>query len=143
MENTLENKAAFINQYYGCKVLYVGGVGLQEVGKGGWNLKHSSFFIELTPLSNISDDDAIEVAKIANWGPLHSDRVKAGKSIVNGKFGIDSNAVNPDDEDYDTILNYIPVFDFLRSKGYALPFRGVDVETLISWGWVKLKTEKE
>jgi hypothetical protein len=39
----------------------------------------------------------------------------------------------------------IPIYfitDYLRSKGYALPFMGLSVEQQISYGWVKLKTNK-
>ena len=57
MENNLENKARFIAQYYGVKALYVGGVGVVRIGYGGWNLKHPDFFLKLTPLSEISDED--------------------------------------------------------------------------------------
>lgn len=32
--------------------------------------------------------------------------------------------------------------DFLRSRGYALPFKGISVEEQIKAGWVKLVTEK-
>lgn len=28
--------------------------------------------------------------------------------------------------------------DFLRSKGYALPWMGLSVETMIEYGWIKL-----
>lgn len=48
LENTLENKAKFFAQYYGQKVLEVGGgVGLVKVAVDGWNLKHPSFFLLL------------------------------------------------------------------------------------------------
>ena len=29
--------------------------------------------------------------------------------------------------------------DYLRSKGYALPYMDLSVEDLISYGWIKLK----
>ena len=44
-------KCRFFAQYWGTKTMYVGGVGLVEVGKGGWNLKHPDFFLQLKPLS--------------------------------------------------------------------------------------------
>ena len=48
LENTIENKAKFFAQYWGQKVLEVGGgVGLVKVGVDGWNLKHPSFFLRL------------------------------------------------------------------------------------------------
>jgi len=29
--------------------------------------------------------------------------------------------------------------DFLRSKGYALPFMGLSVDELVNYGWIKFK----
>jgi hypothetical protein len=29
--------------------------------------------------------------------------------------------------------------DYLRSKGYALPWMGLSVDELVEYGWVKLK----
>lgn len=48
-------RCRFFAQYWGVKALYVGGVGLEKVGEGGWNLKHPQFFLKLKPLSAISD----------------------------------------------------------------------------------------
>ena len=61
---TKEIKVKIITQYYGQKVMYVGGIGLVEIGYGGWNLRHPDFYLQLKSLKDISDDDAIEVAKI-------------------------------------------------------------------------------
>ena len=36
---------------------------------------------------------------------------------------------------FPTVLN---VYDFLRSKGYALPWMGLSVEKLVEYGWVVL-----
>lgn len=46
-------RCRFFAQYWGVNVLYVGGVGLQKVGEGGWNLKHPSLFLKLRPLSKM------------------------------------------------------------------------------------------
>ena len=37
------------------------------------------------------------------------------------------------------IKNWLHVFDYLRSKGYALPWMDLLVEDLVEYGWVKLK----
>lgn len=57
--NIADVKCRFFAQYWGVKCMYVGGVGLVEIGNGGWNLKHPDFFLELKPLSKLSDEDAI------------------------------------------------------------------------------------
>ena len=111
-------KCRFFAQYWGTKTLYVGGVGLVEIGKGGWNLKHPDFFLQLKPLSKITDEDAISMYR-----------------------GLERNyeSANQFLEDYKSIgfLEQSEV-DFLRSKGYAVPFMGYSVEDLVSFGWVRL-----
>jgi len=44
-------RSRFFAQYWGTKSLYIGGVGLVELGTGGWNLKHPDFFLQLKPIS--------------------------------------------------------------------------------------------
>lgn len=111
-------KCRFFAQYWGTKTLYVGGVGLVEIGKGGWNLKHPDFFLQLKPLSKITDEDAISMYR-----------------------GLERNyeSANQFLEDYKSIgfLEQSEV-DFLRSKGYAVPFMGYSVAELVKMGWVQL-----
>ena len=111
-------KCRFFAQYWGTKTLYVGGVGLVEIGKGGWNLKHPDFFLQLKPLSKITDEDAISMYR-----------------------GLERNyeSANQFLEDYKSIgfLEQSEV-DFLRSKGYAVPFMEHSVDELIKMGWVQL-----
>ena len=111
-------KCRFFAQYWGTKTLYVGGVGLVEIGKGGWNLKHPDFFLQLKPLSKITDEDAISMYR-----------------------GLERNyeSANQFLEDYKSIgfLEQSEV-DFLRSKGYAVPFMGYSVDELVKTGWVQL-----
>ena len=111
-------KCRFFAQYWGTKTLYVGGVGLVEIGKGGWNLKHPDFFLQLKPLSKITDEDAISMYR-----------------------GLERNyeSANQFLEDYKSIgfLEQSEV-DFLRSKGYAVPYMEHSVDELIKMGWVQL-----
>ena len=111
-------KCRFFAQYWGTKTLYVGVVGLVEIGKGGWNLKHPDFFLQLKPLSKITDEDAISMYR-----------------------GLERNyeSANQFLEDYKSIgfLEQSEV-DFLRSKGYAVPFMGYSVDELVKMGWVQL-----
>ena len=111
-------KCRFFAQYWGTKTMYVGGVGLVEVGKGGWNLKHPDFFLQLKPLSKITDEDAISMYR-----------------------GLERNyeSANQFLEDYKSIgfLEQGEV-DFLRSNGYAVPFMNYSVDDLVSFGWVRL-----
>jgi hypothetical protein len=36
-------------------------------------------------------------------------------------------------------IPYIAIVDFLRSKGYALPYNGISVKELVQFGWVVLE----
>ena len=116
--NKADVKCRFFAQYWGTKTMYVGGVGLVEVGKGGWNLKHPDFFLQLKPLSKITDEDAISMYR-----------------------GLERNYESSNQflEDYKSIgfLEQSEV-DFLRSKGYAVPYMEYSVDELVKIGWVKL-----
>ncbi len=78
----------------------------------------SNYHLELKPLSKITDEDAMSMFR-----------------------GIVSNYVDAKQflDDYKAIgfLEQSEV-DFLRSKGYAVPFMNYSVEDLISFGWVRL-----
>ena len=75
-------------------------------------------FLELKPLSKITDEDAISMYR-----------------------GLERNYESSNQflEDYKSIgfLEQSEV-DFLRSKGYAVPYMEYSVEDLISFGWVLL-----
>ncbi len=111
-------KCRFFAQYWGTKTMYVGGVGLVEVGKGGWNLKHPDLFLQLKPLSKITNEDAISMYR-----------------------GLERNYESSNQflEDYKSIgfLEQSEV-DFLRSKGYAVPYMEYSVDELVKIGWVQL-----
>jgi hypothetical protein len=135
-------KCRFFAQYWGTKTLYVGGVGLVEIGTGGWNLKHPDFFLELKRLSAISNEDAIEVAKLnksINWNNDKTPEVWLNSFqdtvVSNGRGLIDKYGQTiVTNLDY---LNFEQV-DLLRSKGYCLPFMGLSVLKLVELGWVRL-----
>jgi hypothetical protein len=112
-------KCRFFAQYWGTKTMYVGGVGLVEVGNGGWNLKHPDFFLQLKPLSILSDEDYHIIAEL----------------YVKPIF---RNKENYIDEATQFTIFKVEEIDFLRSKGYAVPFMEYSVDDLISFGWVQL-----
>lgn len=142
MENTLENRNRFVALHYGGDLVFV---------KGNYNYKTGStikidadaikYFasptaglsstrtaVLLTPLSQITDEDAIMCYNL-HFGNLNNDVRPNESRITFSKRHI----INPTEV-------VIPiVVDYLRSRGYALPYMGVSVETLVQWGWVKLK----
>jgi len=92
------------------------------------------YHLLLKSLSDISDEDAIELMQILDCNPDQ----RLGKRIVLGLFE------NTEENKYlDGYLFYwdVPIIvDFLRSKGYLLPFNGLSTEELISRGWAVLST---
>jgi len=90
--------------------------------------KETNEFLELKPLSKITDEDALSAIKI-----FKVYRKKDGVFITEHSHI----------ENIKTIFLDIPVWrldvaDFLRSKGYAVPFMEYSIEDLISFGWVQL-----
>lgn len=124
-------RSRFFAQYWGTKTLYIGGKGLVELGKGGWNLKHPDFFLQLNPVSKLNDKDAIEISKIFGWNH-YSDESKIHQ-VKN--FVIDCSNYHSSNISSNENFNLI---DYLRSKGYAVPFMEYSVDDLISFGWVQL-----
>lgn len=141
---TQEDKCGFFAQYWGTKTLCVGGVGKVEVGVEGWNLKHPDFFLKLKPLSAYTEEDAIEVEKIWRKSDNRIDEYFKGNkndSIIVGRllikhWGEDEKLNFQNRIDHRTIQH---ITDYLRSKGYAVPWREYSVEDLISSGWVQFE----
>lgn len=104
--------------------------------------KYNQCKLLLKPLSEISDEDAIEVIKISvrtgkgDYSQLEytitesSDECKVvscmsmlGRVYYNGNVFLH----NEDISDFFPIHNHIETTDFLRSRGYALPYKGIDL----------------
>lgn len=126
MENTLENKARFFGSYpQGIKETDFSGMYTIDVFSEQFHV------LELKPLSSISKEDLIQVSKY-----IGQDRGVGFEEIVKRNvFGYMYGRLMPSIEIHKSIL----VIDFLRSRGYALPFMGLSVEELVNRGWVKLK----
>jgi hypothetical protein len=85
----------------------------------------SNYHLELKPLSKMTDKDAEELLPFVSFqfSSKYTDndiKEEIKKSVL------------------DTEMMPSELFDFLRSKGYALPFMNYSVEDLVSFGWVQL-----
>lgn len=118
MENTLENKAKFFAQYYNQHVLYFTQSFLRKVDHLVLSHVEDSDYLELKPLSSITDEEHKEILE----NPIYNTE----KSVQKNKIG---NYYTSD----------IAITDYLRSKGYALPFMGISVKKLVEFGWIKIK----
>lgn len=137
MENTVNNKMAFFAQYWGQKVLHIRN---SPIPFHLSSMKPSdileSDYLSLKALSSISDEDAIEVAKILTpeietFGRVHEFKEDI-LEIFLGQIGFD------DLSGEFLIGGLFSAYDHLRSKSYLLPFMGLSVETLVEYGWVRL-----
>lgn len=128
MENTLENKAKFFAQYWGQKIVnWNNNIQIKLKLNILINEIDEYDILELTPLSNITDEDALWIGKSANqFNDSYSDDIKYSLELV---------------ERMQKKVHLIDLeqCDYLRSKGYALPYMGLSVETLVEYGWIKLK----
>lgn len=86
----------------------------------------------LKTLSSISDEDAIEVAGILGGSTHLSDESKIHQvnQLLNTPFFTGQTNISAS--------SWLNCFDFLRSKGYALPALGFSVHQLVSAGVIKL-----
>lgn len=167
IENTLENRTKFVLQYCGQDILRAGTATFEEFQYSEcvqftYTIGKSSY-LDLTPLSQITDEHAIEVIKIfKGYSGMHKSTTKIDRDskeifkqfywtnpFVDGGFqGIDDQTViaNFSNEGIHVLKSnresdYWYALDFLRSQGYALPWMGISVQELIEWGWVKIKEE--
>ena len=121
MENTLENKAKFYALHWGQEVIkdVISGVGYPVEGSN-ISLNIETSFLHLKPLSSISDEDKEHLDAL-----LSADFDEYGYWF--GMGGI--HYYQPHEVDY------------LRSRGYALPWMELSVEKLMEYGWIKLKED--
>lgn len=136
-ENNLENKAKFFAQYWGQEIVKwnfsAGGHSSMKLTVDDIRLNapnESDFFLELTLLSQITDEDALFIGGLIDLGYFDKkDIIELTKGCINS--AIKGSSAN--------IICWVNIFDYLRSKGYALPWMDLSVEDLVEYGWIKLK----
>jgi hypothetical protein len=148
MKNTKENKQRYVAAHWGQKVLRIkadeGNDITMYVDSISIKLYETSHLL-LTSLADITDEHAIEVARICYNNPSIAQEVKIGRHVLWYFFEVGASALNKNwtndiDREYGS-LKMIDVTDYLRSKSYALPFDGSSVEELKEYGWLKIKEQ--
>ena len=137
-ENTLENKAKFFAQYWGQHLIIMGSF-LRIIDHLTLGNIENDDILQLKPLSKISDEDALwtinnHYFKFEN-PILEISKLKALTKEIHISYIFN-------DATRHLILKpenlYPHNYDYLRSKGYALPYMDLSVEELIEYGWIKL-----
>jgi hypothetical protein len=153
-----ENKAKFFALYWGQNVLFdhQANLGPYPINNSR-NWSHEAHQLYLKPLSKISDEEMQCLAQIEGYGQEES---YFGKVIRNENMAYLE--IIEDDEfdmisrfqvfmksgfiEYNNMQSYednrtcgitTSSYDFLRSKGYALPYLGLSVDEMIEAGWIK------
>lgn len=132
-ENNLANKIAFMAQYWGQKVVLVRRFPFSKDDNiQTLNATHlGTDTLLLTPIDQITDAHLQETLSILKTFVIRDETTNpiTKEDIIND---IDSGK---------PVLHILqPVLDYLRSKGFAVPWRDLSVEDLVSYGWVKLKS---
>ncbi|MDE5507752.1 hypothetical protein KRE40_03685 [Elizabethkingia meningoseptica] len=140
MENTLENKAKFFAQYWGLNLYnnYKGDIYmpypstmeevLRDILVTNINEYINHSYLELKSLEDITDDDALHIAKSMYTAIPDYQTISNGKCMVScheNQIGLE-----------------LLQSDYLRSKCYALPWMGLSIEKLVEYGWVKLRNKE-
>lgn len=116
-ENTLENKRKFFAQYWGQRnLLHViddDDIHLLLNDEMANDVKN--WLLYLIPISQITDEDAVALGYTDSKSAITKHLKMIGKETSDA--------------------------DYLRSKGYALPWMDLSVEDLVEYGWVKLKED--
>jgi len=141
-------KSRFFSQYWGQKVGVKDKFDNWTVG----NIFGLDFeCLELKPISKITDEDAIKVAILMTkfkWNLDLGVKVIQQENQIRIYYDAKSSGFKHTTTIYDDFFgrNYIgepiqplsgEIFDYLRSKGYAVPFMEYSVNDLISLGWVQ------
>ncbi len=124
-------KCRFFAQYWGQEICQTKG-GKYAINEDCFPLGTKSY-LELKPLSKITDEDALEVANIISR-TIHD-------SISKELVTYYKEDILKDPEVF-CFANFQTV-DFLRSRGYALSFLEYSVEDLVSFGWARLCEEAD
>ena len=128
-QNTLENKTKFFAQYWGQKVYVYDNHSPKTIDSDKYidnvSPKH---YLKLKSLSQISDKD---LEKCLNILGQQLDLESFRESFIEGLSNRDFYA-----QFYP--VRAIEIGDYLRSKGYALPYIDLSIEDLISYNWIKL-----
>lgn len=146
-----EDREAFYMQYFGQFVLTAIDRDINKIGCGVsiYNMSllldgtFSDHYLELKSLSAITDEDAIEVAKIVSGNELEKfilkDEFRVLVSCGNDDIGIwfDGEILMSDNEQYPLLV--LGCYDYLRSRGYLLPFRQYSKQQLLDMGWAKIE----
>lgn len=144
IELNLENKKKFIAQYYNQKILKYKDENFTVLVWGDrLELKEiENTQLLLKSLNKITDEEALEIIEILELEEANYQIDEhQGLTIYIGDwedfnhYDISDNYMEFQEMKYVKIFH---IFQYLQSKGYALPYQGYTVNELIEAGWIIL-----
>ncbi|WP_137906085.1 hypothetical protein [Chryseobacterium sp. 2VB] len=143
MKNTLENKAKFFAQYCGQRVLSVDEHPDFLYKLNDHDRLKSEGCLMLTSIQNITEEDALTYIGLGYNGYLNIIITEKHNDGVSFEYEYKTSKRR---RTFSYRFNYVSQYtpnvaqlDFLRSKGYALPWMNLNIDTLEKYGWIKLK----
>lgn len=133
--NNQQEKERFFAAHWGQRILkYEGDSNNYEVSVIHMPYSKQHKFLELKPLSSITDEDAIAIWKMfrveeneagydTSWQKFKEEVIKSGEIA----FGL-----------WDFYHNCMDAYDKARELGYAVAFNGYSVEQMIEMNWLTL-----
>lgn len=127
-KDELTSKKLLFMTYANTKYLYKNNWGvfegsLMEIGYH-FDEHIKSSWLPLTSLNNITDEDCRFINELEEWNYDNIDSIR--NTILNCLL-------------YNRGATKVHQYDYLRSKGYALPFMGWSVDEMCDAGWIKLR----
>jgi hypothetical protein len=123
-----ENKAKFFALYWGQRIMSYRYLKEYQLSSPLSVWTENVVYLELKSLSQISDEDARVIAEQNRFNGNYDVFPKVGRDILRRVFELeDSQMCLPTES-----------ADYLRSKGYALPWMGLSVDEMVDGGWIKL-----
>lgn len=137
--NNPENKARFFAQYWGQKVIMhpvlFKPITMYDVitnPDNGFERDIEKCWLELNSLSNITNEDLIKCYHLYSEICAYDYTMDFASVIDMARHVIKM-------EGYNWLTKYTKISDYLRSKGYALPYMQLSIKDLIDYGWIKIK----
>ena len=139
MLNTTENKLKFFAQYFGQRVLKNKNLNepfnknvVYDMLFDSYVNKHIDFFyLELRSIDSITDDECVEYFNL-----LYDNSRRNQEKIIAIKSDIKRGKM------FRQLLHFeksIIALDFLRSKGFLVPFMNLKTDQILEFGWAKIK----
>jgi hypothetical protein len=124
-------KSRFFAQYWGQEICQTKG-GKYTIDEDCFPLWEKSY-LELKPLSQITDEDAVTVRELVK-DTFYFDEEYDAKQLNRAVIRM----ITEHTGSWLHVGNCMYAIDYLRGKGYALPFMEYSVSDMISFGWVQL-----